>query len=601
MVDLSNLKVTGEKSITKNKHYKVINTIVGPYERKVILEVNRRNMPRQLGKKTKFYFDFFPVFRNPDGTIIKTPEEIRFFVTLVAHAKGALTSGIRYGVIKLGDSKFGKKFKESGYQSDKIILEKRAEEKDKKITEKIKKTPWLFHLKKRKTKTRLPEGVWAYDKKETAPLFKYKGKQLKVRTTDWRRPLEKWFDFEFIIGFDPETKIESNNDPDVLNILQYNIQLLPIVAKMRLGQIERASLMHKLLGGWDVISIQEELDPLVAIPLKKSMEKAGYKYHTSVLGAGLIKGLAKGKPGSGGVRIFSRFPIKYEDEEYFGKNCKGADCTAQKGIKYAAIVKTGLDRNRRYKGRVYHIFSSHTQSDAGVNPGDNADIRKKQFQQMRNFVKKKNVPKHHPVIFIGDLNVVNVDKKTEGAKDKEGKKKLERRMYADSSVEKMERTSEYKDMLETLNANDFDITANPLLDGSGTEPGTIRGGRSRSTPQQLDYILISRDHLQPEPGTVEMKVFYDFLLEPWYEPKGLLSKVKALVISPDQNTKTHPSDHMPLGMKARFDQKKFQDKQIRRELRLKKQNYQKLIEGWKRSQKRKEKHQERLLKKQKQR
>lgn len=183
------------------------------------------------------------------------------------------------------------------------------------------------------------------------------------------------------------------NDPNVMNAMFYNVQMLPFGVSGLAQASDRAALLPAQISPYqDVVVYCEVFDNGPREDhLIPAMTAAGFIHRTEVLNPnnGIIP-----IPWNGGVQIFSRWPIETEadlDFEFCGQASQ--DCLANKGIKYARVNKMG---------KRYHIFGTHM--DAG---GEEDDIHAKRSQmgEMRMFIDQQNIPDGEPVIFGGDFNV----------------------------------------------------------------------------------------------------------------------------------------------------------------------------------------------------
>lgn len=183
------------------------------------------------------------------------------------------------------------------------------------------------------------------------------------------------------------------NDPNIMNAMFYNIQMLPFGVS-GLGQAnDRAALLPAQISPYQDVVVYEELFDNTPrnVHMTPAMTAAGLVYRTEILNPNnsLIP-----IPWNGGVIIYSRWPIEYEADFDFSLCGQASqDCLANKGIKYARVNKLG---------KRYHIFGTHM--DAG---GEADDILAKRTQmgEMRAFIDAQNIPDGEPVIFGGDFNV----------------------------------------------------------------------------------------------------------------------------------------------------------------------------------------------------
>lgn len=236
-----------------------------------------------------------------------------------------------------------------------------------------------------------------------------------------------------------------------LNVLAWNVYLRPR-ATFKNGQSIRvdSNFIPRAIGkGYDVIVFSEVFDESARKILIQKMKNLGYKYHTGVVGT-----RGEGVE-DGGVMIMSRYPIAQAKEMLFGQTCAGTDCQAEKGVMYAKIDD---------RGRYYHIFGTHTQAWP---EGENAAIRKKQFDMIQKFIQAQKIPHNEAVIIAGDLN-----------------------------VNKLKYPDQYADMLKRLHAGALKFVGHPYTyDAQGNALAD-----KNSPSEYLDYILYSTDHLVPYSG-----------------------------------------------------------------------------------------------------
>lgn len=187
----------------------------------------------------------------------------------------------------------------------------------------------------------------------------------------------------------PKYTIDSADfsNPNVINVLSYNIQFLP----PPIGSFnapERADFIPRYISPYqDVVIFQEAFEDAARNNnLTPAMQAAGFPHQTVILNDGQIIE-------NGGVIIYSRWPIEFEDEyDYRSCDNNSGDCFAAKGVLYAKINKLG---------KYYHVFGTHM--EAGGNPNDIA-IKKEQFGEQRDFIAAQNIPVNEAVIIGGDMN-----------------------------------------------------------------------------------------------------------------------------------------------------------------------------------------------------
>ena len=181
-------------------------------------------------------------------------------------------------------------------------------------------------------------------------------------------------------------------DPNVLNIMYYNIQMISFGVS-GMGQAnERGALLPAQISPYqDVVCFAEAFDDTPRKDhLVPAMQAAGFPYRTEILNepGGILP-----FPVNGGVIIFSRWPIEAEDEiKYAVCGQASQDCLANKGMKYARINKLG---------KRYHVFGTHMDAGGG---SDDIYARRTQMAEIRAFITDLAIPQSEPVVFGGDFN-----------------------------------------------------------------------------------------------------------------------------------------------------------------------------------------------------
>lgn len=264
----------------------------------------------------------------------------------------------------------------------------------------------------------------------------------------------------------------SNN----FKVLAYNVwALLPGIVSKDVS--ERLNLLQSKLNGYDAIVFSELFDNSRRETFLNGI-KGEYPYQTSVVDkSGAIE--------DGGVLIVSRWPIETSSHTTFDE-CDAEDCLSAKGVKYARINKAG---------NKYHVFGSHTQAWTSA---ENQATRLTQFYTMKSFMDSKSIPASEPVIIAGDLNVDSINYQ-----------------------------AEYNTMLSVLGA------AEAPRNGVGY-PHSYNGNINAWTdgsPENLDYVLYSTNHLQPTnsasqviiPRSAHADVFTKYDLSDHFAVQGELS------------------------------------------------------------------------------
>jgi len=173
-----------------------------------------------------------------------------------------------------------------------------------------------------------------------------------------------------------------------VKILTYNL-MLTVPEPLRVyGVNERCArvcdaIKQVLDDDIDIIVLNEVMTSYARTQLPIELEKLGFPYKSTELEAPLRV--------SGGVIIFSRWPIIQTLASSFGDKCDVIDCYANKGVVFTRLLKHNVPIN---------VFATHLQAD-----NDKAAIRLAQMEHIRNFIFLLNIPKSEIVILAGDLNV----------------------------------------------------------------------------------------------------------------------------------------------------------------------------------------------------
>lgn len=139
----------------------------------------------------------------------------------------------------------------------------------------------------------------------------------------------------------------------------------------------------------DICVVQESCVHDVHIHLRKGMQQVGFIYESRPL----VGSIMQMKLVHGGVVMFSRYPIVYQDSLIFEGMCDKEDCLAAKGAIYIQVMKDGI---------LYHVFALHL--NAWESPTSRA-VRRGQMAEVAQFVEKQKIPVDEPVLMLGDFNV----------------------------------------------------------------------------------------------------------------------------------------------------------------------------------------------------
>nr|UWJ25970.1 pesticidal crystal protein Orf2Ab [Bacillus thuringiensis] len=194
---------------------------------------------------------------------------------------------------------------------------------------------------------------------------------------------------------EPSNTITVKTEPDtmyMISIMTHNMYFLAsptdVNQKLRAKNTILPSSYYRYS---DIIILEELFEDEATGILLEGMEKYGnFNFRTPVLGEG---GLDIQR---GGVAILSKWPIvKYEKHIFNNRGC-GVEGIQNKGVMYAKI---------NVNGTYIHVFGTHTQSDISFIGCDGPLVRKKQLQELANFIEKKNIPFEEYVVIGGDFNI----------------------------------------------------------------------------------------------------------------------------------------------------------------------------------------------------
>ncbi|MET4279835.1 MULTISPECIES: sphingomyelin phosphodiesterase [unclassified Bradyrhizobium] len=245
--------------------------------------------------------------------------------------------------------------------------------------------------------------------------------------------------------------------PDAFDVLTYNVYLRPTTL-FKNGQAIRARLLARVLAGYDAIVFQEAFDDGARNKLLSGVHRE-YPHRTKVVGRDV------GLNQDGGVVIVSKWPIIRQAQRLFKKLCDGDDCKAQKGVSYALIKK---------EGRCYHLFGTHVQAD-----DQKWQMRKLQLGVLKQFIDSVHIRSNEPVMIAGDFN----EDRYRG---------------------------HYREMLDVLSA-EHPPQAGPTYTFNHLTNDLNDSGQFR----YYDYVLYSRNHLQPGGSVNEVRSFLS--PSPWRE------------------------------------------------------------------------------------
>jgi len=232
--------------------------------------------------------------------------------------------------------------------------------------------------------------------------------------------------------------------PKPIHVLTWNIFMRPH-AILYDGQFRRAKAIGEVLQKehYDIILFQEAFGKTSRKKLRKTLGEA-YPYE--------IQPKNNGKTVNSGLWILSKHPISKSDFIFF-ENCLVSDCQSSKG---AVLFELNINNQD------YQFVNTHVQAEDGK---DFALVRAEQFKMIDQLLQKNQNPQV-PQFILGDLNT-------------------------SFSVKE-----EYASMLQTLNANDGEVSVldettlfgdNPIT--WGCRNNDLIKKKWKGQVQLLDYAL----------------------------------------------------------------------------------------------------------------
>ncbi|EQA73574.1 sphingomyelin phosphodiesterase [Leptospira noguchii serovar Panama str. CZ214] len=317
------------------------------------------------------------------------------------------------------------------------------------------------------------------------------------------------------------TKVNSKNIE--LKVLSHNVFMLPTNLPRwgNWGHDERAKRISKsdYVKNQDVIVFEEAFDTNARKILLDNL-KEEYPYQTDVVGRtqkdwdANLGNFRSYSLINGGVVIVSKWPIEERVQYIFNDPGCGADWFTNKGFVYVKINK---------EGKKFHVIGTHNQSQDHNCSNLGVFNRANQFNDIRDFIYSKNIPKDETVLIAGDLNVIKG-------------------------------SNEYYDMISRLNVNEPKYVGIPYTWDTKTNEIAAYYYENEE-PVYLDYILVSKSHAQPP---VWQNLAYDPVSKQTWTVSGY--------------TSDELSDHYPIygfvyadsatptesGHKRKYDQVSFQ-------------------------------------------
>ncbi|KAA1269448.1 sphingomyelin phosphodiesterase [Leptospira interrogans] len=317
----------------------------------------------------------------------------------------------------------------------------------------------------------------------------------------------------------------SNNIPKnvEIKVLSHNVFMLPTNLPRwgNWGHDERAKQISKsdYVKNQDVIVFEEAFDTSARKILLDNLQEE-YPYQTDVVGRtkknwdASLGNFRSYSLVNGGVVILSKWPIEEKIQYIFNDSGCGADWFANKGFVYVKINK---------EGKKFHVIGTHTQSQDQNCSNRGVPNRVNQFDDIRNFIYSKNIPKDETVLIVGDLNVIKG-------------------------------SNEYYDMISRLNVNEPRYVGVPFTwDAKTNEIAAYYYENEESV--YLDYIFVSKSHAQPP---VWQNLAYDPVSKQTWTVSGYTSDEFSDHYPIYGFVYADPSTPTTSGHKKKYDQVSFQ-------------------------------------------
>ncbi|MBU2897763.1 sphingomyelin phosphodiesterase [Vibrio hepatarius] len=178
--------------------------------------------------------------------------------------------------------------------------------------------------------------------------------------------------------------IPRRTENNSLSILTYNTWMLSYIGKY-MGVRDTLIASSRMINNNDVVFMQELFRYENVQNIRWTMQNY-FPYTSNKLDGG------GSNTYDGGVLTFSKYPIVEQAQHIFA-NCKGTDCSADKGILYTKIMKG------RYP---YHLFNVHL---GAWNSQGHRNVRMLQISEIFSFINQLNLPSNEPIIIGGDFNI----------------------------------------------------------------------------------------------------------------------------------------------------------------------------------------------------
>ncbi|ABJ75222.1 sphingomyelin phosphodiesterase [Leptospira borgpetersenii] len=262
------------------------------------------------------------------------------------------------------------------------------------------------------------------------------------------------------------SRVHSNSQNLEIKILSHNVSLMStqLPAWADWGQKERAEQIANsdYIKHQDII-VFEGLSDANARKILLDGIRSQYPYQTEAVGStrngwnATLGVYRQSTSADGGVVIVSQWPIEEKVQYIFDNPGCGVESSYHKGFNYVRINKNG---------KKFHVIGTQVQMVGPACSDLGRSVRMNQFNNIKDFIDTKAIPRDELVLIAGDLNV------TRGS-------------------------DEYYGMLTSLNVSEPKYAGIPYTQDPQVNALTALRHRD-SQPTYTNYVLVSKSHSQPE-------------------------------------------------------------------------------------------------------
>ncbi len=262
------------------------------------------------------------------------------------------------------------------------------------------------------------------------------------------------------------SRLRSNSQDSEIKILSHNVSLMStqLPGWADWGQKERAEQIvgSDYIKNQDVI-VFEGLSDANARRILLDGIRSQYPYQTDAVGRtrngwnATLGVYRQSTSADGGVVIVSQWPIEEKIQYIFNNPGCGVESSYHKGFTYVRINKNG---------KKFHVIGTQVQTVGPACSDLGRSVRMSQFNNIKDFINTKAIPKDELVLIAGDLNIARG-------------------------------SDEYYETLTNLNVNEPKYVGIPYTrDPQVNAFAALRYHNSQ--PTYTNYVLVSKSHSQPE-------------------------------------------------------------------------------------------------------